>query len=730
MSPLRPPIEPGRDANAAGEERRPPMSPQLALRVAVAGSIALGLFAIIFFRLWFLQVLTGSQYVQAATFNHAKQIPIAAPRGEILDRSGNVLVDSVKELAVLITPSDLPAPVSLADLHTIESPARKDTVLYNRLAHVLGTSTRRVRCRIYAKPPNVFALSPIACLVAQQVSLYPFSDVTVATGPTVARDMEFYLAERQSQFDGVSVRHVYRTQYPDTTLAAQVLGTVGPISSTEFGSSAYKGIPQGSIVGQSGLEAQYNSFLQGRDGSQDVLVNASNQPLRDLGSHPPSAGSNLRTTLDAGLQRAGQLALARSIALSSSPGGAFVAMDPVNGQVYAMGSEPSFDPDDFTHPMKVGYYDSHYRNASSGYPLLNRAIQSAGPTGSTFKPITATAGLQSGQWTPGETFDDTGQFCVNPGTPAQQCRHNAGRAVYGQLTLSQAIQVSSDDFFYHLGALLNPNDPTAHPDGGPLQEWAAKFGIGRATGIDLPGEASGTLPSPRWREQRNRLEAQCDSATGQFRYTNGTLTSSHKLPGYHRSPKHTPGGCGIADGTSRPWSIGDAESLAVGQGDVQVTPLQLATAYSALANGNQVPTPHIGLDVQSANGTVLQTISQPAARHVAIDPAYRDQILTGLRDAASLPGGTSADVFGHFPEQVYGKTGTAQYGIPGVSESDYAWYACFVPPSATSKPIVVVVWVEKGGFGAVGAAPVARQILSQWFFGKMGPYVAGSSHTL
>ncbi|MGH2871282.1 MAG: penicillin-binding transpeptidase domain-containing protein [Solirubrobacteraceae bacterium] len=716
------------------EDRRPPLSPQLALRVAIAGSVALGMFAIIFFRLWFLQVLSGSQYVQAATVNHQATVPISAPRGEILDRSGNVMVNSIRELAVVVSPEDLKAPVSLADLRTIERPPRQDSVLYNRLAHVLRISTRRARCKLSVAPPSVFRLSPIACMVGQQLSLAPDRDVTIASGPKqVPQVVEFYLAEHQAQYPGVLIRHVYTTNYPDGALAAQVLGTVGSISSTEYGTPAYKGIPKGSIVGQSGLEAQYNTFLQGRDGSQTVLVNAFGQPVSDLSTSNPTPGADLRTSLDEALQQVGEQSLEHSISLTGSPGGAFVAMNPDNGQVYALGSEPSFDPNDFTHPMTTAYYDSHYRDQSSGDPLLNRADQSAGPTGSTFKPITATAALQSGAWTPSDTFDDTGEFCVSPGTPQQQCRNNSGHAVYGTIDLSRAIQVSSDDFFYHLGALLNPNDPSANGGrGGALQQWAARYGIGRSTGIDLPGEVSGTLPTPAWREQRNRLEAQCDAATGPFRYTNGHLTSSKRLPGYHRSPKHAPGGCGIADGTNRPWSIGDSESLAVGQGDVQVTPLQLATAYSALANGNHVPTPHIGLDVQSANGTVLQAIDQPRSRPIRFDPLDRQAILTGLRDAASQSGGTSADVFGNFPEQVYGKTGTAQYGVgvAGQTETDYAWYACFVPPSATSKPIVVVVWVEKGGFGAVGAAPVARQILSQWFLGKPGPYTAGTSQTL
>ena len=285
-----------------------------------------------------------------------------------------------------------------------------------------------------------------------------------------------------------------------------------------------------------------------------------------------------------------------------------------------------------------------------------------------------------------------------------------------------AIRVSSDDFFYNLGVLTN----SPAPNGGPLQNWARLYGIGQKTGIDLPGEVSGTLPDAAWRAHRNELEAECDDATGPFKYTNGVTTGPRKLKGWHRSQKHPPGGCGIADGTDRPWSAGDNENLAVGQGDVQVTPLQLAVAYSALANDGTIVTPHMGLDVQTADGFVLRSFNPAPKRHINLDPLYRNTILAGLRAAASQPGGTSADVFGNFPEQVYGKTGTAQYN----GQQDYAWYACFVPPSATSKPIVVVVTVEQGGFGAVGAAPVARQILSQWFFGSKGAYVAGNSQTL
>jgi penicillin-binding protein 2 len=708
--------------SAPPEDRRPTMTPQLALRVAVVGSFALGLFAIIFFRLWFLQVLSGDQYVKAATVNQVRKIEIAAPRGQVLDASGTPLVDSVKTLAVQISPEDLPKPVTLDKLDTLEHPPKADAIVYNRLAHVLGMSTKRTRCRLHMAKPNVFRLSPVACKVGQQVTLQSYADVTVRSGAVVTRPMFYYLAENQRLFPGVQVQKVYVTHYPYKSLAAQVLGTVGPITTGEIAAKSYPGAAHTDIVGQSGLEAEYDSFLRGKDGYQQVQVNALNQPTRDLGTHSPVGGHNLKLSLNSQLQRVGERALQQSMSLNYSPGGAFVAMNPENGTVYAMGSLPSFDPSIFTGNLSQSKYDQ-LTNPNSGDALLNRATQSAGPTGSTFKPITSVAALSSGEWTTDSTFDDTGQFCVGTGA-AEQCRHNAGHAVDGSLNLVNALRVSSDDFFYNLGARLN-EDPHKHPQGGPLDQWASNFGIGKSTDVDLPAEATGTLPNPLWRESRNKLEAECDNATGQFKWTDGHATSAHHHKGWYRSKKHSPGGCGIADGTNRPWSIGDNESLAVGQGDVQVTPLQLAVAYSALANGGTVVRPHFGLDVQDQDGTVLQTINPPNSRKIPLNPFYRSTILQGLNGAAQSTGGTSYDVMGNFPMKVYGKTGTAQY----LNQPDYAWYACFVVDN-TNKPIVVVVHVEKGGFGDVAAAPVARQILSQWFYGTPGKYVAGTNSSL
>jgi penicillin-binding protein 2 len=216
------------------EDRRPPLTPQLALRAAIVGSVALGLFAIIFCRLWFLQVLSGDQYLAQARTNRVRDIPVAAPRGEILDRNNVALVDSIKSLAVQISPSDLPVAVNLADITTLEHPPRPDAVLYNRLAHVLGMSTKPRRCELHMNGPNVFRLSPIACKVGQELTLLPYVDVTIRSGSVVSKYVQFYLAERQGEFPGVSVQRVYVTHYPYATLAAQVLGTVGPITPAQL----------------------------------------------------------------------------------------------------------------------------------------------------------------------------------------------------------------------------------------------------------------------------------------------------------------------------------------------------------------------------------------------------------------------------------------------------------------------------------------------------------------
>jgi penicillin-binding protein 2 len=655
------------------DERRPPLSPQLALRVAILGGIALTLFAIIFFRLWFLQVLSGDRYLAQARDNQERRVVLQAPRGTILDRDGNVLVDNRAATSIQAVPARLPE----AD--------RRRTAVFGRLARLLGVSTRRHRCRVGRE---VLRLSDLRCTVEQQHYLVPFGNVILE--PDASRAQYNYLFEHQAVFPGVTAEPSYLRRYPYRGLAAQLFGTVGQITRPEIGKSHFAGVRQGTIVGQSGIEYAYDRYLRGQNGYERISVDALGNARRFLRKRPSRQGETLRLSLDRGLQREGEQALLAAQGLAHSngnPGGgaAFVALDPRDGQLLAMGSSPTFDPNVFAKPISPRRYKRLF-GPDANYPQVNRAIAGSYPTGSTMKMVTATAALQSGTITPETVQSDPGQ--VKIGNIIFQ---NAGGAANGALALRQAIQVSSDVFFYRLGAWMN----SARPAGGPLQLWAHRFGLGRRTGVDLPGELAGNFPSPNWRASRNALELRCRK-------------------------RHHGRACGISD--LRPWSIGDNVNSAVGQGDVLASPLQMAVAYAALVNGGKVIRPHLGLQVEDAVGQVLQRIEPPPARRIPIDPAHRQAIMDGLRLAASAPGGTSADVFSGFSRPVYGKTGTAQRP----NQADQSWYVCYAPDRA--KPIVVAVTVEKGGFGAQAAAPAARLILSQWF-GIKKKVVVGQSHT-
>jgi penicillin-binding protein 2 len=330
-----------------------------------------------------------------------------------------------------------------------------------------------------------------------------------------------------------------------------------------------------------------------------------------------------------------------------------------DGEVLGLGSSPTFDPSLFTKPVIPESTYKQLTSDTTGSPLTDRAIQGLYPTGSTFKPITAIAALESGALTPSTTIVDGGSF-----TEGGITLHNAGGGSYGALQLPQALQVSSDVFFYNVGAML-------YQHGDAQQKWASELGIGHPTGIDLPGEVSGLLPTPAWRNK---------------------LYKEHQ--------------------TDRPWTVGDNVNLAVGQGDLQADPLQMAVAYAAIGNGGDVVRPHVGLEVRDPKGGVVQEINPAPQRHLDINPEYSHAILDGIHMAAQSPGGTSYAVFGNFPIPMAGKTGTAQRYINGV-EVDQSWYVALAP--YPNPQIVVAATIEQGGFGVEAAAPVVRQILDAYY---------------
>jgi penicillin-binding protein 2 len=714
------------------EDRRPPITPQLAVRVALLGGFAFVLFAIVFFRLWFLQVLSGEDYVAKARENRVRKVRIEAPRGDIVDRDGRVLVKTRIAPVVQIVPGSLPnsvlveadsfrkargeaekARLAAADkLHSLERDIQErkhgPTKAQRHERRRLSRAARQARAvpipplpadelkqrRLYRRLGRVIRVKPnrIHERVIEGVAELPYSNVTIKTA--INRAAFNYIRERKEQFPGVEVEKQYLRDYPHKELAAQLFGTTREISPTELKEKRFKGVAAGTRIGADGLEESYDKYLRGKDGYTRIVINAlgNRDDRRRMKRVEPRQGQRLRITLDLDLQRAAMDAIQRGVQAAAGNGakaGAFVAMDPRNGEVLALGSYPSFDANEFAKPISQKRYDA-LSSEEHGAPLFNRAIAATYPTGSTFKPITAMAAMEEGVISPTTTLIDNGEFKLG-----DQVRKNAKDASYGALQLPRALTVSSDVFFYQLGEALNGKGPV-------LQDWAHRLGLGRKTGIDIPGEFPGLIPDREWRDKGYDEYLKC-------------AKKAHVTPGTTQALY----ACG---GIERPWTTGDNVSLAVGQGDLQATPLQLAEAYSVIINGGKVVRPHLGQQVEDGNGVLVEQIRTPIRRRINFDPSYRDAIMTGLHGAATAAGGTSADVFAGSPYRnlLYGKTGTAERQ----PNPDQSWYACYV--ADPTRPIVVVTTIERGGFGAETAAPAARLILNEWFHVHDDEFHSGS----
>src|SRR4051812_44294905 len=419
------------------------MSPGLALRIAILGGIALVMFAIVFFRLWYLQVLSGDHYLASANNNRVRSIVSPAPRGKIVDRSGHVLVDNRPAQVVEISPGALP------------KSQHDKTTLYIRLGRVLHMTRTEIRTS-----------------VRRQLRAVPFSAAIVKTDVTLP--VVEYLSEHANSFPGVTVEKVWLRSYPYHQTAAHIFGTVGEVTEDQLKERRYAGVKGGDRIGQSGIEYSYDRFLRGKNGARRILVDASGDPRGKLGTVQPVTGHQLRLSLDLDVQRVGQQAI-------SGDQGAFVVMDVHTGALIALGSNPSFDPNIFSKGIKQKDFD-RLRNDQTN-PLANRAIQGLYPTGSTFKLITATAALQGGLITPDTVKFDPGYFKVGGVT-----FHNAEGAANGALSLRKALQVSDDVFFYQLGL-----EAYNQGNGLLIQRWAQRSGLGRATGVDIPGELAGLV---------------------------------------------------------------------------------------------------------------------------------------------------------------------------------------------------------------------------------------------
>jgi penicillin-binding protein 2 len=605
------------------DDRPQRMSSQFALRVAILGGGALVMFFIIFFRLWYLEVLSGDKYLDQAQNNRVREVKVPAPRGEIVDRNGEVLVGNRTALALQVKADELPAN------------NQEETQVIRRLADVTGMPAERIDKEI-----------------KQQTKELPATPVTLKRD--VPYELVLFLQERQQDFPGVSVERVYVRNYPQDTLAAHIFGYPREVTPEQLSEPQYKRLDPGDQVGQTGVELAYDSQLRGQSGATRVQVDALGRPKGEpLSDDPPVAGNNLRLTIDSELQQTGEAAIGQF----GLPG-AFVAMDVDSGEVLGLGSTPTFDPSIYSKPTIPQKTVDFLNSEETGAPQANRAIQGLYPTGSTYKLITAAAALEEGLITPDEVVDDPGQYTVGGVT-----FRNAGDAVNGPIAMRTALQVSSDVYFYKLGHEANTEQQPM-----PIQEWAGRLGLGSPTGIDLPSELSGLIPTPEWRDEL---------------YKQGN--------------------------TDRPWSAGDNINLSVGQGDLQATPLQMAVAYATIANQGLVPRPHLAQRIEDANGRVVQEVTPAPRRQLDISPQTTSAILGGLEAAAMEPGGTSYPVFGGFPVEIAGKTGTAERPPHG----DQSWYVALAP--AKDPEVVVAATIEEGGFGADAAAPAVRQILETYF---------------
>src|SRR4051794_25827696 len=433
------------------EERIRPITPQLAWRVAVLGGVAVVLFGIVFFRLWYLQGLTGQDSRAGATENRLRKVPIEAPRGDIVDRNGTKLVTTRRAAVVQLVPSTLPQAVrdqaesyrkalGAAEADRLRAQAqadafarqlrddgRKDTKAERRELRRLEKAGAKARSVPVPPPPasetglmtlyrrisDVIAVSTqhIHQRVIRGIADAPYSNITIRTD--VPPEQFNYMRERPEYFKGVVVAFRYLRQYPHHDLAAQLFGTVSEIHDDQIASKHFKGATAGTRVGQSGLEYSYDKYLRGENGYSKVVVNAfgSRDEERKVSVTDPTQGSRLKLTLDMDLQKAGDTALKQAIANSSYPAraGAYVAMDPSDGSILAMGSQPGFDANVFAKPISQSTYKFLTSNATDA-PLLNRATESGYPTGSTFKPVTAMASLQSHLISPERTIVDTGHW--------------------------------------------------------------------------------------------------------------------------------------------------------------------------------------------------------------------------------------------------------------------------------------------------------------------------------
>ena len=595
---------------------------------AVIGAI----FAALLARLWSMQLVSSDEYTKEAESNRTRTVTTAAPRGRILDRNGAEIVSNRSSLTVV-------ADADVAD----------DEVEMQLLANLIGMPRQAVYRKVIDSSEG-----------AQSVR-------TVATD--VSRRVVAYLGEHPAAFSGVSVQQRSQRSYPQGTLAAHVVGYTGTVTAEQLEASGsddssvqYK---SGDVVGQAGVEAMYESILQGIRGEQTVYVDSNGKILQSSTKIDPQSGSDVVLTIDSSIQKAAEDSLEKVLTElrqkgKNPAGGSVVCLDCTNGEVLAMASAPTFSPSIFVGGIANSDWEG-LTNEASNYPLLNRAISGQYPSASTIKPFTSFAALDNGIATLQSGYVCNGWWTGLGEAYGMWCYNHDG---HGGLNLQQGITFSCDVVFYEIGKGFSNS---SNKDG--MQQKFRQYGFGSATGIDLPSEAVGRVPDAAWKWD------------------------------YFSS---------LPD-ADREWHPGDYCNIAIGQGDILVTCLQIAHAYSSIANRGPVFKPHVLKCVKSniGNGSVIDyKVSQ--TDDISEEDDYRDLVERGLEGVIYEESESQAAHWTNLNVKVAGKTGTGEQTSVG---RNICWMVAYAP--ADDPKYVVAANVDGGDWGSTTAMLVARDVLGQ-----------------
>ncbi len=653
------------------------------LRIGVIQVLVLTLFLTLFGRLWYLQVFSGDDYQAKAADQSIRELVEQPARGLIVDDMGRPLVANRTSWVVT---------VDRTMLHKME-PQTQERLL-KRIAYAVHRPYSQIKAAtlLCGEPKSVSGV----CWNGS-----PYQPVPVAED--IRQQTALRIMEQNEDFPAVIVDAQSVRSYPQPfgINAAHLLGYLSPITEGELDQAEKdddETLHGASVVGRAGLEKEYDKYLRGIPGYKSVSVDSMGRVLGDSGEVQGTVGDTLVTSIDAKVQSVVEQQLAETIKTARSTfdevsgknyvadQGAAVVLDAHNGQVIAMASQPTYDPDVWVGGISKTQLARLY-SAAAGTPLLSRAFQGQLAPGSTWKPI-MTAGAFSDGYSPASRLD-----CSSGVQVGNRLFKNYESASYGYIDFAKALQISCDTFFYRVGLGFwqkYGSDETDVDAKDPLVETAKEFGFGSPTGIDLPGEATGRIADRHWKADYYKTNKDYYCKLG-------------KEPGYdfiHRFAREF-----CVDGYA--YRAGDAVNFSIGQGDTMVSPLQLARAYSAIANGGTLYTPQVAKAVVDPAGKVVKEFGPKVDAKLPFSAATMSYIDNALKGTV-LPGGTLAWRFGEFPlaqVPLRGKTGSAEvYGKQSTS-----WVAAYTPD------YVVVMMVSQGGTGSGTSGPAVRKIFESLY---------------